>query len=187
MKWKQINNYPNYSVSDAGLVKRNNTNNLLKPWSNSRGYLYVSLSKNGRIKKFAIHRLVATAFLIKKDQDTEVNHLDENKKNNFSSNLEWVDHKTNLNYGTHNLRMTKTIISKKLGKPVIQFDKKGNYIKRWNSAGECGRNGFNYRHVNECCNHKRCTHAGFIWKYESEVIKNDSITKSSNVKAEATA
>lgn len=69
--------------------------------------------------------------------------------------------------------MAKTKISQKLGKPVIQFDKNGNYLKRWNSAQECGRNGFNYRHVSECCKHERKTHAGFIWKYESEVISND--------------
>lgn len=168
MKWKTIENYPNYSVSDTGLIKRNNK--LLKLWLGSRGYLYVSLSKNGKVKKFSVHRLVANAFLPKNSNALEVNHLDENKKNNCVSNLEWTTHKKNLNYGTHNSRMARTKISQKLGKPVIQFDKNGNYLKRWNSAQECGRNGFNYRHVSECCKHKRKTHAGFIWKYESEVI-----------------
>lgn len=171
MKWKIIENYPNYSVSDTGLIKRNNK--LLKPWLGSRGYLYVSLSKNGKVKKFSVHRLVANAFLPKNSNALEVNHLDENKKNNCVSNLEWTTHKKNLNYGTHNSRMARTKISQKLGKPVIQFDKNGNYLKRWNSAQECGRNGFNYRHVSECCKHERKTHAGFIWKYESEVISND--------------
>lgn len=152
MKWKIIENYPNYSVSDTGLIKRNNK--LLKPWLGSRGYLYVSLSKNGKVKKFSVHRLVANAFLSKNSNALEVNHLDENKKNNCVSNLEWTTHKKNLNYGTHNSRMARTKISQKLGKPVIQFDKNGNYLKRWNSAQECGRN-------------------GFIWKYESEVISND--------------
>lgn len=171
MKWKIIENYPNYSVSDTGLIKRNNK--LLKPWLGSRGYLYVSLSKNGKVKKFSVHRLVANAFLSKNSNALEVNHLDENKKNNCVSNLEWTTHKKNLNYGTHNSRMARTKISQKLGKPVIQFDKNGNYLKRWNSAQECGRNGFNYRHVSECCKHERKTHAGFIWKYESEVISND--------------
>lgn len=168
MKWKTIENYPNYSVSDTGLIKRNNK--LLNPWLGSRGYLYVSLSKNGKVKKFSVHRLVANAFLPKNSNALEVNHLDENKKNNCVSNLEWTTHKKNLNYGTHNSRMARTKISQKLGKPVIQFDKNGNYLKRWNSAQECGRNGFNYRHVSECCKHERKTHAGFIWKYESEVI-----------------
>lgn len=171
MKWKIIENCPNYSVSDTGLIKRNNK--LLKPWLGSRGYLYVSLSKNGKVKKFSVHRLVANAFLPKNSNALEVNHLDENKKNNCVSNLEWTTHKKNLNYGTHNSRMARTKISQKLGKPVIQFDKNGNYLKRWNSAQECGRNGFNYRHVSECCKHERKTHAGFIWKYESEVISND--------------
>lgn len=168
MKWKIIENYPNYSVSDTGLIKRNNK--LLKPWLSSKGYLRVSLSKNGKVKKFSVHRLVANAFLPKNSNALEVNHLDENKKNNCVSNLEWTTHKKNLNYGTHNSRMARTKISQKLGKPVIQFDKNGNYLKRWNSAQECGRNGFNYRHVSECCKHERKTHAGFIWKYESEVI-----------------
>lgn len=80
MKWKIIENYPNYSVSDTGLIKRNNK--WLKPWLGSRGYLYVSLSKNGKVKKFSVHRLVANAFLPKNSNALEVNHLDENKKNN---------------------------------------------------------------------------------------------------------
>lgn len=171
MKWKTIENYPNYSVSDTGLIKRNDK--LLKPWIGSKGYLYVSLSKNGKAKKFSVHRLVASAFIPNPNNYSDVNHLDENKENNNITNLEWTTHKDNLNYGTHNSRMAQTKIAQKLGKPVIQFDKKGNYLKRWNSAQECGRNGFNYRHVSECCKHKRKTHAGFIWKYESEVISND--------------
>ncbi len=44
MKWKIIKNYPNYSVSDTGLVKRNNTHKQLKPWISSRGYLNVSIT-----------------------------------------------------------------------------------------------------------------------------------------------
>lgn len=38
MKWKTIENYPNYSVSDTGLIKRNQNNYLLKPSEARGGY-----------------------------------------------------------------------------------------------------------------------------------------------------
>ena len=78
MKWKIIKDNPNYSVSDTGLIKRNSTNKQLKPWISSRGYLYVSLSRNGKVKKFSIHRLVANAFLPK------------NSKNMFFNMFFWL-------------------------------------------------------------------------------------------------
>lgn len=43
--------------------------------------------------------MVAENFLEKKEGKNIVNHIDQNKKNNFSENLEWTDIKGNV---THN-------------------------------------------------------------------------------------
>lgn len=46
--------------------------------------------KDGTSKGYRVHRLVAMAFLEKKNENqNEVNHIDGNKENNSVSNLEW--------------------------------------------------------------------------------------------------
>lgn len=52
----------------------------------------------------SVHRLVAAAFVQRKDGANTVNHIDEDKQNNAASNLEWLTLSDNLNYGTHNTR-----------------------------------------------------------------------------------
>ena len=54
----------------------------------------------------------------------------------------------------------------KLSKKVLQFSLTGEFIKEWSSTQECGRNGFNFRSVSDCCLGKQKTHQGYIWKYK---------------------
>ena len=66
------------------------------------GYYNVVLSKNGKNRTFHIHKIVAFMF-VKNDNNelkTEINHKDEDKSNNKASNLEWVSHIDNMEYGT---------------------------------------------------------------------------------------
>ena len=57
----------------------------------SRGYLVVTLTnKDGKRKRFNVHRLVAIAFLNNPNNLPEVNHLDEDKFNNSVQNLDIV-------------------------------------------------------------------------------------------------
>jgi len=51
--------------------------------------------------------------------------------------------------------------------PILQYDKQGNFIKEWIGATDAGRElGCNSQHIYTCCNGKRKTHYGFIWKYK---------------------
>ena len=61
----------------------------------AKGYLRVSLSKNNKVKRFLVHRLVACCFIDNVDGKICVNHIDGNKENNHVSNLEWVSHSEN--------------------------------------------------------------------------------------------
>lgn len=55
---------------------------------------------------------------------------------------------------------------KKAGKPIKQYDLKGNYINTFDSASEASRNlNINRNHINSCCNNKRKTAGGYIWKF----------------------
>lgn len=163
--WKAIDGYEEYLVSNFGRVKsmKRNKEKILKPVKDKkRGYLHVCLSKNNKGCNFLIHRLVAQAFLDNCRNYPQVNHKDENKENNCIDNLEYCTNEYNVNYGTRKER-----ISKKYGKPIIQLDLQGNFIKKWNGVRKAGRElGINTGNIWECCNNKRKTAKGYIWKYE---------------------
>lgn len=98
-EWKNVIGYEGlYEVSSIGNVRNVRRNTLLK-LSKNQGYIQVHLYKNGIRKGFKVHRLVAEAFLSNPDNLPEVNHKDGNPINNSVNNLEWCDHKYNVNYG----------------------------------------------------------------------------------------
>ena len=111
--WKDIEGYEGlYQVSNLGRVKSLGNNKLrkeklLKPFKNEYGYLLVTLCKNSKNKKFKIHRLVASVFIENPNNYEEINHIEECKTNNNVINLEWCNHKYNMNYGNCSKRSTE--------------------------------------------------------------------------------
>ena len=98
--WRDISGYEGYyQVSNFGRVRRVGKA-LIKPQNNGNGYLTVGLSKNGRVKKAFIHRLVAQAFVDNPNGCNVVNHLDEDRTNNKADNLEWTTLTDNFKYGS---------------------------------------------------------------------------------------
>lgn len=122
--WKDIKDYEGlYQVSNMGRVKSLNYHNtkeerILKQ-NIVRGYYQVCFSVNKKRKYYRVNRLVAQAFLPNPNNYPCVNHKDENPKNNIVSNLEWCDVKYNINYGTRNKRIGKTIRRKRIIKHYI--------------------------------------------------------------------
>lgn len=171
--WKPIEGYEGlYEVSDYGRIKSlerymNNKGKpqivkekILKQSTINSGYKRVELSKDGNRKPFLVHRLVALAFVPNPDNKPHVNHIDENKVNNCSENLEWVTLKENNNYGEHN---HKAAIAR--GLHIGIFDKQGNCIKEFNSMSEASRNtGINYASIHDCVKGKQKHAGGYIWK-----------------------
>ena len=107
--WKDISGYEGiYQVSNTGRIKslsrrvpglNTNTEIILKPHTDKDGYLIVGLHNHGKSSNKKISRLVAQAFIPNPDNLPEVNHKDENKKNNNAENLEWCTTRYNLTYG----------------------------------------------------------------------------------------
>ena len=55
-------------------------------------------------------------------------------------------------------------------KPILQYTKDGVFIKEWTSEIEASRViGINQGNITKCCQDKRKSAGGFVWKYsESE-------------------
>lgn len=106
---RTINGYENYKISDSGEVFNTKTNKQLKQ-QEKKGYMNVSLFKKGKKKNELVHRLVAKAFIPNPYNYPQINHKDENPKNNNASNLEWCTAKYNANYGTHGEKIRKRML-----------------------------------------------------------------------------
>ena len=141
---------------------------IMKPNIIKKGYLRIHLCKNGKMKHFLVHQLVAYHFIPNPNNYHCVNHKDEDKQNNCVDNLEWCDIEYNNNYGTRNERLSVAFTNNpKRSKPIIQLDKEGNIINEYPSINEAERNGFSHSKIIDCCKGKRKTHKGFIWKYKN--------------------
>lgn len=96
-----------YQVSDLGNVKslarciestlRCFPERIMNPRTNNNGYLFVFLYKDGKRKKWLLHRLVAITFIPNDNPiGDEVNHEDKDRSNCAVSNLSWMTHKENV-------------------------------------------------------------------------------------------
>jgi len=167
--WKDVKGYEGYyEVSNLGRVKRIGKTNCLRSAITKDGYEQVTLSVNNKLKSYAIHRLVAIAFIPNPNNLPQVNHKDENKLNNYVENLEWCTQEYNLKYGTARKRANiKNTNRKDISKVVYQYSLEGELINIYPSTQELRRLGFNQGNIASCCRGERKSHKGYIWKYEN--------------------
>ena len=102
-KWLPIKGYEGlYEVSDYGRVRSLNyrkkgVRKVLKCYARLGYYIKVSLAKNGVRKYYRVHRLVAQAFLPQPmEGQTQVEHINTDKRDNRVQNLRWVSPKGNM-------------------------------------------------------------------------------------------
>lgn len=171
--WKDIKGYEGlYQISNLGRVKsfpragtRTKKKRILKTRFSYNGYETISLSKEDIDKKCFIHRLVAQAFIPNPCNYKEVNHKDENSRNNKVSNLEWCNRSYNINYKNRNKK-----VADKLSIKVIQL-KNGKIINKFDSMTQAQRETkIPSSNISKCCSGERKNAGGYKWRYADENI-----------------
>ena len=168
-----------YQVSNLGRVKSLNRTSthpkgyiahykekILKQSFERNGYVRVGLSRDGKVKLYYVHVLVAQAFIANPDNLPEVNHKDENKLNNKASNLEWCTHEYNSKHGTRAKRISKANTNNmKTSKQVLCVETGVIY----ESVHEAGRQmNLDFSEIARVCRgyRNRKTAGGYHWKYK---------------------
>lgn len=103
--WKDIEEFETYyQISSYGRIRskaRKTSNQFSAEFIKTQGiitpagYEVVNLYRDGEYKTIAVHRIVATHFVVGYFEDAVVNHIDGDKTNNYSINLEWCTRSEN--------------------------------------------------------------------------------------------
>lgn len=169
--WKKIyikNILTNYEISEEGIVKNSDTEQILKPSIKQNGYVEYCLYVDQKPVYELCHRLVAEAFLPKKDElSTFVNHIDGNKLNNSIENLEWVTCEEN------NLHAWRTGLNHAhVLRPVRQYTLDGQYLKTFDSIAEAKKTSGASK-IREVANGERKSSGGYIWTWVEDFVPED--------------
>lgn len=169
IEWKPIKGFDGYFINELGEVKSTRTfkgtkEHILKCSKNQQGYKTINMIKDGKVYTKTLHRLLMETFKENTDNLPCINHIDGNILNNSLDNLEWCT------YG-HNEKEAYRLGLKQprlKSKPILQIDKGGQVVHRWKNSYEPKKFGYNPANINMCCNGKRKTASGFIWRFENE-------------------
>lgn len=106
--WRQIPNFPEYSISNLGRVRRDAPRStsrrtdfvplIRRPDTNHSGYHVVNLCQQGLYTRKSVHSLVALTFIGERPDGYQINHKDGNKINNRVENLEYVTPRDNSHH-----------------------------------------------------------------------------------------
>ena len=152
-EWVEIDGYPNYAVSSHGRVANLQRDRLLQLRQDEDGRVRVTLSFEGRVRDFYVHRLVASAFFQEYDPREQICHLDHNRQNNHVDNL--------------GIRKNERYNSPRIIRPRdsrrVQIKETGQVFR---TARDCANfiNG-DYGTVYACLRGDRRSHMGYTFEY----------------------
>ena len=110
-EWRDVAGYEGlYEVSNLGRIRSHYGGKVRYiKCIKEKGYLYLNLYKNGKMKRRFVHRLVYESFRGQITDGRQVDHIDGNKENNTLSNLRAVTPRENVNNPATRVRYLEAI------------------------------------------------------------------------------
>ena len=163
-RWATVEERDMYQVSTEGRIRNQKTGRERKTQVNPRdGYVTVRLSKDGVMKTYGVHRLVAKAFIPCDDHDLEVNHKDGVKTNNRVDNLEWATRSENMKHAYNN-GLNRWVGYNERPVRIVETG------EVYRNEHECARAiGGDQPNINACLAGRRRSHHGFHYEYADEM------------------
>lgn len=161
--FKEIPSCPSYYVSKEGILL--NSKGRVIEGSLRNGYVRVNLIYG----HFSKHRLIWETFNGTIPENMVIDHIDGNRANNALNNLRLVSQSENMYNAQKNGHKGQVKIS--------QYDKKGNFIAKYNSIREAAKsvNG-NEAAIRDAAN-RHGSSAGFLWIREDQNISIEDLLK----------
>lgn len=127
------------------------------------GYCTITVQDQNGIRRFyTVSRLLGEIFY-GKHPGKVINHINGNTLDNRIENLEWVSQKYNIQHALENN------LIKVHSNAVLQYDKAGNLIAKFNSTEEAGKSiGLSRYAISKAINGDNNTAGGYIWKYADD-------------------
>lgn len=157
--WVDVEDYPNYAVSNRGEVLSLNNDELLSLRPNAQGYLRVALSREGRVRDFYVHQLVAQAFLPDFRLGEQLIHVNGDNTDNRPENL----HPRKYIREASRLRRER-IPRERLRGNRVKIIETGQVFR---TARECADYiGGDYSSIYSCLRGERKKHMGYTYEYQ---------------------
>lgn len=135
----------------------------------SKDYLSVSLSKDGKVTHHRVHRIVLMAFEYQEGCELlDGNHEDGNKNDCSLGNLTWMTRAENIQHSFDVLGRVASTTGKfgkdhHRAKAVKATPVNGGAVLEFGSLMDAERAGFSAGHICSCLKGTRKTHKGFTW------------------------
>lgn len=126
-RWLPVVGYEGaYEVSDLGRVRsltraisRGGRTSIIQgrvktPKITKKGYAHVHLFRNDVRKCVTVHRIVAEAFIPNAEQKPEINHQDNDRRNNAATNLKWCTRLENQAHAASQVRLRGTLSAEQI-------------------------------------------------------------------------
>ncbi len=169
--WKDIDGYNGYyQVSNQGRVKNAERGTILKQQISRFGYKRVKLFKGNKGKDYAVHRLVAQAFIDNPEGKPCVNHINFDKTCNAVENLEWCTYEENNKWSMANGRKAmrpewlEKICKTRKTKAVVGTNIKTGEKVYFNSIRATKEIGADPSDVSRCCRGLSGSSGGYYWE-----------------------
>ena len=173
-----------YAASKDGKIfsykGSNHRGKIIAPYTNKKwNYVYIRFHINKKTKVCLLHRVIAKIFIPNPFGKKEVNHINGDKSDNRSVNLEWVTPSENIKHsykiGTHKTSKLQIETARRLGmsgvggmatmKKIYCLD--GNKKILFKSARYAHEKmGVSHQNISNCLRGITKTDGGFVWMYD---------------------